>query len=206
MSDIAVDAAPARPVLTEDVLALIVGLVVFALALVSATGVDLLGWVVATSVWTDASKALAPLSKAYAGLGGPGALVATYVALTAVLTAGAWALGASVARFALAFTFVFFIAYASWFFGSWANFAVVTPADAAKFGVSWSLKLTNEGGFIIALIVGIVIANFFPRFADWLKEAIRPELYIKIAIVIVNCLRFRWGRGGSAARSRRDRY
>jgi uncharacterized membrane protein YadS len=32
---------------------------------------------------------------------------------------------------------------------------------------------------------GLVIANFFPRFADWLKEAVRPELYIKIAIVIL---------------------
>ena len=37
----------------------------------------------------------------------------------------------------------------------------------------------------MALLAGLVIANFFPRFAEWLKEAIRPELYIKIAIVIL---------------------
>jgi uncharacterized membrane protein YadS len=37
----------------------------------------------------------------------------------------------------------------------------------------------------VALVTGLVIANFLPRFADWLKEAIRPELYIKIAIVIL---------------------
>jgi Conserved hypothetical protein 698/Family of unknown function (DUF6476) len=61
----------------------------------------------------------------------------------------------------------------------------VTPADLQRFGIGWSLKLTNEGGFIVALLAGIVIANFFPRFADWLKEAIRPELYIKVAIVIL---------------------
>ena len=85
----------------------------------------------------------------------------------------------------LAFAVVFALAYASWIVGSYANLAVVTPADQAKFGVSWSLKLTNEGGFIVALIVGLIIANFFPRLADWLKEAIRPELYIKIAIVIL---------------------
>jgi hypothetical protein len=54
-----------------------------------------------------------------------------------------------------------------------------------KFGISWSLRLTNEGGYIVALVAGLVIANFLPRFADWLKEAIRPELYIKIAIVIL---------------------
>src|SRR5207302_1388650 len=61
----------------------------------------------------------------------------------------------------------------------------VTPAEQQKFAIGWSLKLTNEGGFIVALLSGLVIANFFPRVAEWLKEAIRPELYIKIAIVIL---------------------
>ena len=42
-----------------------------------------------------------------------------------------------------------------------------------------------EGGYVVALLVGLAIANFFPRLAEWLKEAIRPELYIKIAIVIL---------------------
>ena len=92
---------------------------------------------------------------------------------------------ADVRRFALAFTAVFAIAYASWIVGSYAHLAAVTPADLQKFGIGWSLKLTNEGGYIIALIAGLVVANVFPRFAEWLKEAIRPELYIKIAIVIL---------------------
>ena len=88
-------------------------------------------------------------------------------------------------RFAGAFTIVFGIAYGSWFIGSYAHLAAVTPADFSKFGISWSLRLTNEGGFIVALLIGLVIANFFPSFAEWLKEAIRPDLYIKIAIVIL---------------------
>ena len=54
-----------------------------------------------------------------------------------------------------------------------------------KFGISWSLKLTNEGAYIFALIAGLVIANVFPRFAEGIKDAVRPELYIKIAIVIL---------------------
>src|SRR5262249_23412531 len=61
----------------------------------------------------------------------------------------------------------------------------VTPADLQKFGIDWSLRLTNEGGFIVALLVGIIIANFLPGLARWLSEAVRPELYIKIAIVIL---------------------
>jgi uncharacterized membrane protein YadS len=102
-----------------------------------------------------------------------------------VLTAGVAALKGDVKRFAIAFTVVFWIAYGSWIIGSYARLAAVTPADQQKFGIDWSLRLTSEGGFIVALIAGLVIANFFPRFADWLKEAIRPELYIKIAIVIL---------------------
>ena len=188
MSDIAI-MAPERvalkATLNEDWLAVAIGLLVFALALISVNGPDMLGWAVTTSVYTDLSKALGPVAKAYSWLGGGGALLATYVALLAVLSAGVSALGADVRKFALAFTAVFTIAYASWIAGSYAYIAAVTPADQTKFGIGWSLKLTNEGGFVIALLSGLVIANFFPRFAAWLKDAIRPELYIKIAIVIL---------------------
>ncbi|TMG77870.1 MAG: putative sulfate exporter family transporter [Betaproteobacteria bacterium] len=170
---------------SEDWLSVWIGLLVFVLALGVLDGADILGWVVTTAVWADPSKALAPVSKNYAGLGGVGALIATYVALLAVMTAGAAALKADIKRFALGFTAVFWISYLCWIAGSYANFAVTTPADMQKFGISWSLKLTNEGGFIVALAAGLVIGNFFPGFAGWMKEAVRPEWYIKTAIVIL---------------------
>lgn len=171
--------------LNEDWLALGIGFLVFAAALIGLLGVDVIGWVVTTSVWIDPAKALGATSKLYAGIGGGAALLGTYAALLLVLTAAAAALKIDAKRFAVTFTVLFAIAYASWIFGSFAYVAVVTPADQHKFGIDWSLKLTNEGGFIVALLSGLVIANVFPRFADWLKEAIRPELYIKIAIVIL---------------------
>jgi uncharacterized membrane protein YadS len=177
--------ATEQTTLTEDWLAVAIGVGVLALALLSLTGPDALGWIAATSVWTDPAQALAPVSKAFAGLGGGAALLLTYLALLAVLTAGVYALGEDVRRFAAAFTIVFVIAYASWFIGSWARLAAVTPADQAKYGLSWSLKLTSEGGFIVALLAGLAIANVFPSFAERLRAAIRPELYIKIAIVIL---------------------
>jgi uncharacterized membrane protein YadS len=171
--------------LSEDWLSLIIGLVVFVLSLGLVAGVDVLGWAVTTSVWTDLSKALAPVSKAYAGLGAVGSLIATYIGLLVLMTAGAMALKANIGRFILGFTVVFWLSYICWIIGSYANLAVNTPADMQKFGVSWSLRLTAEGGFVVALLAGLFIGNFLPGLANWMKEAIRPELYIKIAIVIL---------------------
>jgi len=173
------------PRISEDWLALGIGLFIFVLALAGIANVDLLGWVVTTSVWNDIGKALGTVSKSYASLGGFGALFATYLALLVVLSAAAVALQSDLKKFAFAFTAVFWIAYASWVIGNFANFAAVTPADLQKFGISWSLKLTNEGAYIFALIAGLVIANVFPSFAEAIKDAVRPELYIKIAIVIL---------------------
>ncbi len=176
---------PWRQRISEDWLSLIIGLAIFLLALAGLANVNLIGWVVTTAVWSNLGAALNTASAAYRGLGGVGALVATYLALLAVLGAAALALKSDLKKFALAFTAVFFIAYASWIVGSYANFAAVTPAELQKFGITWSLKLTNEGGYIFALLAGLVIANVFPRFAENIKDAVRPELYIKIAIVIL---------------------
>jgi uncharacterized membrane protein YadS len=133
----------------------------------------------------DITKALSPVSKAYGNLGGVGALIATYVGLLVLMTIGAAMLRADIGRFISGFTAVFWISYMCWIAGSYAHMAVNTPADMKKFGVSWSLQLTSEGGFVVALIVGLIIGNFMPGFARWMHEAIRPELYIKIAIVIL---------------------
>jgi hypothetical protein len=55
--------AAAPPGLSEDLVAVGLGLGVFLLALVSLGAADALGWLVTTSVWTDPSTALAPASK-----------------------------------------------------------------------------------------------------------------------------------------------
>ena len=171
--------------LTEDWLSLIIGLVIFVLSLGLLANMDLLGWVVTTSVWADLGTALAPVSKAYAGLGGVGSLIATYVGLLVIMTAGAAALGLDVGRFIVAFTVVFLISYICWIIGSNVHVALNTPAAMQKAGITWSLRLTPEGGFVVALVAGLIVGNFLPGLANWMKEAIRPELYVKIAIVIL---------------------
>jgi uncharacterized membrane protein YadS len=161
-----------------------IGLFVFVLSLGLLAGVDMLGWAVTTSVWTAPGRALAPASKTYAHLPALISLVLTYLAMLAVLLVGAKAIGASVKRFAQGFTVIFAVSYASWFLGSWAYIAA-TPDKRAALHLPWSLNLTNESGFIIALLAGLVVGNFMPGLSAWLKEAVRPELYIKTAIVIL---------------------
>ncbi len=171
--------------MSEDWLSVWIGLFIFVLSLGVFLGADILGFGITAGVWTDLAKALKPVSKAYEGLGGIGSLISTYVFLLVVMTAGAAALRANIGRFILGFTAVFWISYICWIIGSWANIAVNTPGDMKKFGISWSLKLTAESGFIVALIVGLFVGNFLPGFAEAIKEAVRPELYIKTAIVIL---------------------
>lgn len=176
--------APGSPALTEDWLAVCLGLFLFVLSLGAFSGVDLLGWTVTTSVWTRLSAALGPASRSYAGLPGLVCLLATFVFLLAILSVGARALGANVRRFATGFTAVFFASYAAWIAGSWAYIAA-TPDKLKTLGIGWSLNLTNEAGFIVALIAGLAIGNFSPAAVAAMKEAIRPELYVKTAIVIL---------------------
>src|SRR5262249_56059895 len=114
--------------------------------------VDLIGWGVRTSVWSNLGQALGTASKTYAPLGGAGALLATYGALLAVLSAAAMALKADVGKFALAFTAVFWIAYASWVVGSYASFAAVTPAQLQPFGVPSSPPPTHEARSLFSLL------------------------------------------------------
>jgi len=99
-------------------------------------------------------------------------------------TLGAWVLRLPLARFAGGFTAIFWISYACWIAGSYAYIAA-TPDKLKGFGIAWSLNLTAEAGFIIALVAGLIVGNVFPRFGDMLKTAIRPEWYIKTAIVIL---------------------
>lgn len=174
-----------RAAVTEDTLALILGLIIFVLSLGPLFGVDVMGWVVSTSVWIDLAKALAPVSKSYAAVSGGSALLFTFLFLLTLLTLGALGLGISPRRFVPAFSVMFAISYLCWIAGSYANFAVTTPADLQKFGISWSLRLTNEGGYVIALLAGLLVGNLAPRLAAWLDAAIRPEWFIKIAIVIL---------------------
>lgn len=175
---------PPVPRFSEDWLAVCLGLGVFALSLGLLFGKDVLGWAVTTAVWLKPAVALNPVSKAYKDIPGLVSLLATFVFMMAVLLVGAKALKADLKKFALGFTAVFAISYACWFVGSWAYIAA-TPDKRGALKIGWSMALTNESGFIIALIAGLFVGNFLPGISRSLKEAVRPELYVKTAIVML---------------------
>jgi uncharacterized membrane protein YadS len=181
--------------ISEDWLALWLGLFIFVLGMGVFIGVDLLGWGAKTSVWTDITKALAPVSGALKGLPGLTALFLTYLFVLMITQIGAIAMRADVGKFVRGFSLVFWISYVCWLMGHYAYIAA-TPDKLAKFGIPWSMNLTGEAGYIIALLAGLIVGNFFPRFVETLKEATRPELYIKTAIVIMGA-----GLGAKAAES-----
>ena len=122
------------PGMSEDWLALCIGLFVFVLSLGLLFGKDILGWAVTTSVWTIPAKAMAPTSKTYATLPPLVSLVATYVFMLVVMSAGAKLLRANIKRFASGFTVVFALSYLCWFLGSWAYIAA-TPDKRAAFKI-----------------------------------------------------------------------
>lgn len=176
---------PVRPVWwrSEDWLALAAGLFVFCLALFGLAGLDTFGWVVKTNVWTAASQIITPASKGF-GISGLVSIVGTYLFLLIVLICCVKPLGAHVGRFARGFTVLFFLSYACYAAGHYARIAA-TPDQLAKFGIGWSMNLTGEAGYIVALLAGLTIGNFVPGLARYMEEAIRPELYIKTAIVLL---------------------
>jgi len=175
----------ATPRVSEDWLAVGIGLFLFVISLPALAGVDLFGWAVKTNVWTEISGIMTPVSRNYPRVKGIAALILTYLLLVGILTGVAKvALRVRFSRFIIGFTLVFFISYICFAAGHFAYIAA-TPVEQKKFGVPWSLNLTGEAGFIVALIAGLVVGNFLPRLARLMKEAIRPELYIKIAIVLL---------------------
>jgi len=169
---------------SEDWWSVWVGLAIFFLSLGVLGGVDILGWAAKMDVWLDPLKALKPVSKGFEGFPGLAALVATYVFLLLIMSIGAHFLGANPKRFALGFTFIFWVSLLCWFLGHYAYIAA-TPDKQQGLGIGWSMNLTGEAGFILALVAGLAVGNFFPGLTAKLTEAARPEWYIKTAIVIM---------------------
>jgi hypothetical protein len=66
-------------------------------------------------------------------------------------------LGVGIVRFVLGFSVIYWLSYLAWVLGNYAYIAVTTPADMQRLAIGWSLRLTGESGYLIALLLGLAI-------------------------------------------------
>lgn len=92
-------------------------------------------------------------------------------------------MGTKVKKFVAGYTVIYWITMAATVIGNYAYLAA-TPNKREAFNIGWSLSL-GELGFVIALLAGLVIGNFFPKVTRFLSDAAKPEWYIKTGIVIL---------------------
>ncbi|MSR31713.1 MAG: putative sulfate exporter family transporter [Gemmataceae bacterium] len=158
----------------------LIGLTLFLLAGLG----DCTGWVLGVKVWTDPGKALAPLAKSYAPVPGWLSLAATIGFLCLLLLWERWKSLEKPAEFFLPLVIVVTLTLAAWVIGHHGFFAA-TPNERNKLGLNWSLGLTGEAGYLLALGLGLILGNFFPKAAGFLAPAARTEWFIKTGIVLV---------------------
>ena len=172
-------------VFNEDKVACVLGGFVFLLGLCKFAGLDLVGWILKMGMWVnDPMLCFKAATKGY--MEGWQALLATYVFVTLGLSVGIKMMKGNPIKFIGAFTVIFFIAVACYVCGANAYIAA-NKTQYAKMGITWGMGLSTEAGLILALIVGILLGNLAPGFVEKLQEcgACRPELFVKIAIVIL---------------------
>lgn len=182
----AIDAkeAGAKPkTLNEDKVALLIGSFLFLVALMNLAGLDLLGWIVKANTWLNPTQLFRATSKAYA-LNGFVSLIISWLVMGSILSVGMKMLGEDVVKFFKGFTLIYFIAYFCYALGNNA-YVAVTPDKLKNYNIPWSMGLSGEAGYIVALVAGIIISNFFPKLVSFMKEACRPEMFVKIAIIIM---------------------
>ena len=166
---------------TEDWWAVWIGLFFVSLGLfAAASGIDATGWIIKFSKWVDPAKAFRASHKEL--IGPAASLILTYILFTAATCTGARFMKWDVRKYFLAWTLIFVLTVIFYIVGQNAYISA-TSLEREKYGIDWSLSL---GGayYIIALFAGLFIGNLTPKkFRNFMKEAAKPEWFIKVAIV-----------------------
>jgi uncharacterized membrane protein YadS len=183
---------------TEDWWAVWVGLAVYAAGLMSLAGVDLVGWMARPRTWEWSEtvgafgwgKLLGISGSAYADWHPLAGWIVTYVVFTGLLSIGAYFQRLNMQRFITGFTVIFLLTWACWIIGSEMHLASVDAAVGGRnvfeeYDLSWGLQLGEGAPYLLALLTGLAIGNFAKGWAEKLREAAKPEWFIKTAIVFL---------------------
>jgi len=157
----------------------------FSLGLLSIWGIDAVGWMAKPTAWVAGQEGafFKPSGKAYSGLGQWGSLGVTYLVWTTLVCIGAYFQRLNVARFWQGWTVLFLITYTATIIGHEAHLSA--PVNKwESLGLSWGFSLGGDGTvYILCLAAGLIIGNFIKPLAAFVREACKPEWYIKTAIV-----------------------
>ncbi|MDQ7092237.1 putative sulfate exporter family transporter [Desulfosporosinus sp. PR] len=147
----------------EDYWAMWLGLTIVLLAVLFwSSGNNFMNWIVLKIPnYSDYRTALN-----YIG-GHKGALLALYLFFLVLFSIAVKALTGEVKRFLLGFTFLFFMSLLVSAWGSW---------DV--------MKRYNFETPLLALVVGLIISNFF-KIPYWLSTALQTQFYVKLGIVLM---------------------
>ncbi len=130
---------------SEDWLPVWLGAALVLIAVPTAAGVDLLGWVAAPRVWLSPAEAVRPVSAGYAALPAFANLILTY--LLVLVLVGLWAAARKIElrAFVPGFTVIFWASALGSLLGNYAYIAQ-TPDKRSAMGIGWSLGLDGRGG------------------------------------------------------------
>ena len=160
-----VSAPGRRPFGNEDWWAVVIGLGIIALTLLSqAVGSDAVKWLAVNPVglkWSAADQ----IQGHFAGKAD--AYLAQMVFWLLVFGLPSMAMGRKVRDFAAGFIVLYGLSVAAHTLGGWAQ--------AAR----WNLEPA-----LVALVFGLIIGNTI-RLPTWLREATRAEFYVKVGIVLI---------------------
>jgi len=174
------------------------GLFFFALGLLSIWGLDVVGWIAKPKTWEFSnlmsdfswSKLLKTSSKNYHNLHPLLSLFITYFVFLSLTSIGAYFQKLNVKKYITGFTAIFFLTWFAWIVGHEAHLSAIDAVVKKhnyyqEFGLNWGLQLGGGASYMLALLIGLLIGNFFKGFAAKIKEAAKPEWFIKTGIVLL---------------------
>ncbi len=183
---------------TEDWWSAWLGLFFFGLGLLSIWGLDVVGWIAKPKVWEFSnlmqdfswSKLLKTSSKEYHHWHPLVSILVTYVVFVGLTGIGAYFQRLNLKKFFVGFTLIFFLTWLAWILGHEAHFDAIDAVvkgknNYQKFNLSWGFQLGGGFSYMLALAFGLAIGNFFKGFADKIREAAKPEWFIKTGIVLL---------------------
>ena len=173
-------------VLTDDLFALGLGLFIALVALPTlfSPGIQPWGWASSIQEWVSPAQAIKTVD-AKSSLSAGMSLAATLVFLLAALMFIDLVRGKAILPNMSRHAVVLALGYGCFVLGHHGILATTNASKLKSFGLSWSMGLTGEAGYLLALMAGLLLGNLLPGVGRWLRQGASTELFIKTAIVLV---------------------